>query len=151
VKLTDILDAEDIQAFLDGFEAQRKTQTERRNRAYAEISEASNNLKIIEGKIQRLRKALPRKASAKNAVSTERQTELLQTERSPSGRAKHGQTEKVVIDFLKERNGSGATVKEMALKTGIKYPTIHRQVNVLRERGQARKDRFFHWHLIIPT
>lgn len=59
---------------------------------------------------------------------------------TPTGRIPHGHSEQLIIRFLHTRNDSGATIREMANATRVKYPTAHRLIQILKQRGRVKKD-----------
>jgi hypothetical protein len=67
---------------------------------------------------------------------------------TPSGRVRHGKSEQLITTFLAQQNGSGASIREMSNLTGTKYPTVHRVIKILAERGQVRRDEQWRWHLV---
>ena len=92
----------------------------------------------LEGKIHRLQALVPKThiqashptisdATAETHPGVQRVTTT-----TPGGRVPRGKTKELVEDFLKGKNGTGATIPEIALATGTKYPTVRRIVTELR-------------------
>jgi len=64
---------------------------------------------------------------------------IVRIEKTPHGRIKKGQSEKLVSDFLKNRNGSGATIKEITAESGTKYGTTRRILNHLKDEDRVQE------------
>jgi hypothetical protein len=56
--------------------------------------------------------------------------------KTPHGRMRKGYSQRIIADFLKGRNGAGATVKEITAETGTIYSTVLR---VLRNLSKDNK------------
>jgi hypothetical protein len=70
-----------------------------------------------------------------------------------SGRIKKGESERLISNFLKNRNGSGATVKEVTKATSTTYGTARRILRLFVETGKAvEKSGSFRWNnnLSVP-
>jgi hypothetical protein len=60
--------------------------------------------------------------------------------KTPAGRVKKGQSETLICGFLKERNGSGATIKEITAETGTIYGTARRVLEKLKKLRIVNED-----------
>jgi hypothetical protein len=66
--------------------------------------------------------------------------------RTEKGRVPHGQTRILVENFLRSRNGAGATTNETVIATGTKYPTVRRILKELKESNMAFEGGHSIWH-----
>lgn len=65
---------------------------------------------------------------------------------TPTGRVPRGQSEALITQFLKQRNGAGALISEIIEGTGTKYGTVHRVLKLLKNQGQASQTVDSRWH-----
>jgi hypothetical protein len=66
--------------------------------------------------------------------------------KTPHGRIKKGQSQKLIADFLKNRNGSGATIKEITAEAGTVYGTTRRVLKGFQDKHKATvKDGLWAW------
>jgi hypothetical protein len=97
-------------------------------------------------KIEKLEKLAAEMSSKRNATKHAASSHW----RTKSGRARHNLSEQLITRFLMTRNIVGATLREMANLTGVKYPTAHRLIKILEGQGRVRRDEKSRWHL-VPT
>jgi hypothetical protein len=57
--------------------------------------------------------------------------------KTPHGRIRKGQSENLIADFLKKRNGTGATIKEITAETGTVYGTTRRVLQILQNQNRV--------------
>jgi predicted transcriptional regulator len=60
--------------------------------------------------------------------------------KTPSGRIKKGQSERIILEFLAKRNGNGATIKEITSETGTVYGTVRRVLEKLKDKSIVNED-----------
>ena len=63
----------------------------------------------------------------------------LSVEKSPLGRARKGETEKVILAFLASNRGSGWTQAQICERTGVSTTTASRVLNRIALTGKAIK------------
>ncbi len=136
----DTIEIEDLQFILDLAPLKREELQSILDKAEDALGDAKDALENFDRKIGRIKKILAQHVG--EAVSDS------PVARTPQGRTRRGESERLTRDFLKQRNGDGATVKEISDATGLKYPTVHRQVKLLREAGYAASDENRKWHWI---
>ena len=67
--------------------------------------------------------------------------------KTASGRAKKGESEKLIVDYLKSAGQHGAAVKEIAGSTKAAYGSCIRILRKLRSQGDVvSKRRLWHWN-----
>jgi len=61
-------------------------------------------------------------------------------EKTPYGRIRKGQSGVVISNYLKQQNGHGATLKQIASDTGTNYGTARRVLALLKTNNLANED-----------
>ena len=56
------------------------------------------------------------------------------------GRVKHGDSQRVIEDFLKKSNGAGTTTQSVCDATSTKYGTVYRILTKLEKDGSVSRD-----------
>lgn len=118
-----------VELSLDEAERLLSEYREARNVAIEDLQEAREKVEEISQKITRLEASINGPEFQKDFLST--------LQRRPSGRAERGESEKLISDFLKNRNGTGASMKEVCEATGAKYATAYRILHKLEEKNFA--------------
>jgi DNA invertase Pin-like site-specific DNA recombinase len=68
-------------------------------------------------------------------------------EKTASGRAKKGESEKLIVDYLKSTGGHGAAVKEIAASTKAAYGSCIRILRKLKQQGDVNsRKRLWYWN-----
>lgn len=88
----------------------------------SQLQEAEFRLEQAENEVNQLRDKLKRVRSKVEAVTSS----AVNPQRAPSGRMRKGESERIILNFLKNRNGTGATLKEIMGATGASYGTARR-------------------------
>lgn len=112
---------------------------ERLQRAVFIRDDAQSKVEELEAKIDRITNRMRQSESIELAMAALTMT--------PTGRVKRGETEKVVADFLRNRNGSGASIQEVVAATKTKYGTVRRILhNFAKEKSVTQaSDSRWHW------
>jgi hypothetical protein len=61
-------------------------------------------------------------------------------EKTPTGKIKKGQSKQIVLNFLKSKNGAGATIKGISSETGTNYGTVRRVLADLKDEMVINED-----------
>ena len=99
----------------------------------------------IEAQIAKIRKGLQ---SATSGVADSRPTPpvVAVPVKAPGGKAKKGESRKVIVECLKSLKGHGVTTKDVSDKTGTNYSTAYRILNFLKEEETVElKDDLWIW------
>ncbi len=72
--------------------------------------------------------------------------------RTPHGRMKKGESEKLIHKFMAQRNGTGATVRDVMEGTGTTYGTARRILREFVAQGElTEQDNTFKWATKRPS
>ncbi len=92
----------------------------------------------IDAQIKRVRAALQdTKDGGRREITAQA---VVPTPKTSSGRNKRGMSKKVIAQFLKMRNGNGATIKEITAETETVYGTARRVLQQLEKENKAVKE-----------
>ena len=116
-------------------------------RALAQRLAIDEEIAQWELKIQKLENLIP---SHRSVDSTKNAGSISTEWRTPTGRIPHGRSEQLILRFLQTRNAAGATLREIANSTGVKYPTAHRLVKILERRHRVKRAENSRWRLVTP-
>ncbi|MCE0483822.1 MAG: hypothetical protein LV479_06260 [Methylacidiphilales bacterium] len=100
---------------------------------------------VVEKQIEAIRKEL--RPKTEDAEEVFAQSNLARVSHTQTGRAKKGETEKVVSDFLRQVNGAGTTMSTITKRTGTKYGSVRRILkNFLQKGAVTTKDNLWFWN-----
>ena len=102
-----------------------------------QLYQAEQRMSCAEEEVKTLRAKLER-VRAKVAALT---FSVENPQRAPSGRMKKGESERMIQHFLQNRNGTGATLKEVMVATGTTYGTARRILLSFVSGGQVTEAR----------
>jgi len=102
--------------------------------AYERMAKIKEQYSHLEGRIKSISASL-----SPNGVVD------ITVQRSESGRAPRGESERIITTFLKGRNGTGATLQEICEHTKAVYGTVRRIVLALESQELVEKMEDSHW------
>ena len=100
--------------------------------------------KELESKIKQVREDL--ESTTPSGTADEPTPRVAQPPKTPHGRNKRGASRKLIGQFLKTRNGNGASIKEITAETGTVYGTARRILKQFEEEKKATvKEGLWKW------
>ncbi|MFN2476959.1 MAG: MarR family transcriptional regulator [Chthoniobacterales bacterium] len=133
------LDDDDVKFFTDALRIRRANAVQRRDEADREIEEIDRKIARLNGEDQLHLGDEPQSSRAANDLAF-----------TATGRVQRGQSERVVTEFMKSRNGTGASIKEITKATGTKYGTVHRILTGMATLGWVTRTDDARWQWGLP-
>jgi hypothetical protein len=106
----------------------------------AQLQQAEHSRDLAQDAVDALKAKLERVKAKVAAASS------VNPARAPSGRMKKGESERLIINFMHGRNGTGVTVKDVMEGTGTTYGTARRILREFVAGGKlTEQDNIFKW------
>lgn len=96
----------------------------------------SRKLNASEAQVLKIRQQIANKDSNPNQKPLDLN---FSTKKTSSGRAKRGELEKMVINYLVHRNGNGGTTPSIASGIGARYGSTYRVLDILAHQGKVKR------------
>lgn len=119
-----------------------RKETELRDSFLAQADDASSRMNALEAKI-----AGYLVAGGQHLHLSNEEADKINPPIGPSGRVQRGATEKLVLAYLKQRNGEGGSIDDIKNGTGTTYATVRRALLKHQENGVVRVDGD-RWHFV---
>ncbi|MFN2623718.1 MAG: hypothetical protein ABR611_12845 [Chthoniobacterales bacterium] len=107
-------------------------------------AELNKEIEFLEGKIRNYEQLTA--SSADSALAPN--SSIDRKKRTPRGRIPHNHCELLFVNFLRAREGVGATLKELIELTGASVATGYRAIGKLEREKKVKQDNDAHWHWI---